>query len=163
MLTHSSPVAPRTPDGQGAGSEGDDARGGGEVLSLYVCSRMLTYAHVCQRRWRGAFSLRMLAYAHVCSRMPEEVARCFLFTYARVCSRMLTYAHVCQRRWRGAFSLRMLAYAHVCSRMHAGTSGDGCERKRRGARLCAHTLTYADVCCSYVICMPPYQKFVLCY
>ena len=49
--------------------------------SIWLSSRMLTYADVCSR---------MLTYAHVCSHM---------LTYAHICSHMLTYAHadVCGR------------------------------------------------------------------
>jgi hypothetical protein len=49
--------------------------------------------HVCSR---------MLTYAHVCSRMRLEEQRSALLTYAHVCSRMLTYAHVCAWRSSGA-------------------------------------------------------------
>jgi hypothetical protein len=57
----------------------------------HVCSRMLTYAHVCSRMLEldaSKVALDMGADAHVCSR---------LLTYAHVCSRMLTYARVFSR------------------------------------------------------------------
>ena len=77
---------------------------------LLVCSRMLTYAHVCAfcrtakaRRdlapWSDAGVETRQVYAHVCSRM---------LAYADICWRMLTYAAVC---------CRMLPYAVVCCRM----------------------------------------------
>ncbi len=52
-----------------------------------VCSRMLTYAHVCSRMLTYG-QVMVTVFADVCSRM---------LTYAHVCSCMLTYAHV----WTG--------------------------------------------------------------
>jgi hypothetical protein len=64
-----------------------------------VCSRMLTYAHVCSR-----MEQLVVAYSHI-KHTGENTG---VLTDAHVCSPMITYAAVCSR---------MLAYAHVCSRM----------------------------------------------
>jgi hypothetical protein len=137
----------------------------------HVCSRMLTYAHVC-RVWSTDTSisgsmLTYVTYAHVRSRMVYRYIyiRQYaddVFDVCDVCSRMLTYAHVCRRmvyryiyiRQYAHICSRMLTYAHVCSRMptyadvwSTGTSISASMLTHvTYAHVCSRMLTYAHVC-----------------
>jgi hypothetical protein len=105
-------------------------RQAGVVLQLpVVCSRMLTYAHVC------------------CARL---VACCSFQSYAHVCSRMLTHAHACSHMLRQAGVVlqlpvvcsRMLTYAHVCcARLVACCSFQSEKKKLREAFVAGTLLT----------------------
>ncbi len=75
------------------------ARDSTEVLSIHICSRMMTYADVCmcdvavvKRKHRGALYSRKLTYADVCT------------CHKRIHCRMLTYVGWGGVGWGGRYS-----------------------------------------------------------